>query len=92
MGPTTDGLLLGLARTCRSIADRVADIQSTGGGAAIGTVINGALAKIGKMLVEKGVRLLEPVGPSAQAYLGVVITKLVQIVEAASRYIGSFPF
>lgn len=60
--------------------------------AAIGTVFNGALTKIGEMLVEKGVALLKPLGPSAQAYLELVVTKLGQVVKAASQYISSLPF
>ncbi|MCZ4093352.1 hypothetical protein O3W52_26195 [Ensifer psoraleae] len=63
----------------------------TAAGAAIGTVFNGALTKIGELLVEKGMALLEPLGPSALAYFDLVVTKIAQVVEAASGYVGTLP-
>lgn len=61
-------------------------------GAAIGgKLLEGALTKLGEMLLEKGLPLVAPLGPAAAGYLEQVAVKLNQFADLAMQYINMLP-
>lgn len=56
-----------------------------------GKLVEGALTKLGEMLLEKGLPLVGPLGHSAARYLEEVAAKLNQFIDVAVHYIHMLP-
>lgn len=56
-----------------------------------GKLVEGALTKLGEMLLEKGLPLVAPLGPAVARYLEQVAVKLNQFIDVAVQYIDMLP-
>lgn len=56
-----------------------------------GKLVEGALTKLGEMLLEKGLPIVAPLGPAAARYLEQVAVKLNQFIDVAVHYIDMLP-
>lgn len=59
--------------------------------AAVSLVVEGALNKIGEMLVEHGAPLVGPLGTAAMNYLGLVASKAAELAEVVIHFLGTLP-
>ncbi|RVL94732.1 hypothetical protein [Sinorhizobium meliloti] len=56
-----------------------------------GKLLDGALTKLGEMLLERGLSLVGPLGPAASGYLAQISMKLYEFADLAMEYINMLP-